>query len=162
VWVNDGHLPLPPAGEGAAVRLPVTVLSGFLGAGKTSLPDSGGCRCRRSCTPAGSTSSGAETAPGWGAELNGTHIPETIEYGISSTVFRAAAPFHPSRLWDLLTTGRLAEFGALRSKGFLWLASRPGVQALWSQAGPSGPRGPPAGLGRWFRDIGGRRGRSSP
>jgi G3E family GTPase len=80
----------------------------------------------------------AETAPGWVAELNGTHIPETIEYGISSTVFRAAAPFHPSRLWDLLTTGRLAEFGVLRSKGFLWLASRPGVQALWSQAGPSG------------------------
>ncbi|MFK3983573.1 GTP-binding protein [Micromonospora sp. NPDC050397] len=98
----------------------------------------------------------AETAPGWVAELNGTHIPETIEYGISSTVFRESAPFHPGRLWDLLTSGRLAEYGVLRSKGFLWLASRPGVQALWSQAGPSGrcdPVGVPVAVsGEWPDD----------
>lgn len=98
----------------------------------------------------------AETAPGWVAELNGTHIPETIEYGISSTVFRASAPFHPRRLWDLFTSGRLAEYGVLRSKGFLWLATRPGVQALWSQAGPSGrcdPVGVPVAVsGEWPDD----------
>ncbi|MFI6762399.1 GTP-binding protein [Micromonospora sp. NPDC050417] len=98
----------------------------------------------------------AETAPGWVAELNGTHVPETIEYGISSTVFRAPAPFHPQRLWDLLTGGGLAAYGVLRSKGFLWLASRPGVQALWSQAGPSGrcdPVGVPVVVsGEWPDD----------
>ncbi|RKR87849.1 G3E family GTPase [Micromonospora pisi] len=98
----------------------------------------------------------AETAPGWVAELNGTHIPETIEYGISSTVFRAAAPFHPQRLWDLFTGGGLAAYGVLRSKGFLWLASRPGVQALWSQAGPAGrcdPVGVPVVVsGEWPDD----------
>ncbi|MEU4563441.1 GTP-binding protein [Actinoplanes sp. NPDC023936] len=79
----------------------------------------------------------AESAPGWVAELNGEHIPETIEYGISSLLFRAAEPFHPQRLWDLLETA-ITEYGVLRSKGFLWLASRPGMIGLWSQAGPNG------------------------
>ncbi|MFI9270871.1 GTP-binding protein [Kitasatospora sp. NPDC052896] len=79
----------------------------------------------------------AQEAPGWVAELNGDHVPETEEYGISSLVFRAARPFHPGRLWELvserLDTG---EFGTvLRSKGFFWLATRPGVTGLWSQAG---------------------------
>ncbi|MGW1379430.1 GTP-binding protein, partial [Streptomyces sp. NPDC002446] len=90
----------------------------------------------------------AQLAPGWVRELNGDHVPETEEYGISSTVFRAAAPFHPGRLWTLVTEG--LDSGAygriLRSKGFFWLASRPNVTGLWSQAGavarfePSGAR----------------------
>ncbi|MFF5076453.1 GTP-binding protein [Actinoplanes sp. NPDC000266] len=87
----------------------------------------------------------AETAPGWVAELNGRHIPETIEYGIGSLVFRAAEPFHPQRLWDLLETA-IESYGVLRSKGFLWLATRPDTVALWSQAGPNGrldPMGAP-------------------
>ncbi|GAA5179422.1 zinc metallochaperone GTPase ZigA [Rugosimonospora acidiphila] len=97
----------------------------------------------------------AETAPGWAAELNNEHIPETIEYGIASTVFRTATPFHPGRLWDLFTD-RLTDLGVVRSKGFLWLASRPEVQALWSQAGPSGACDPVAvpvaASGQWPDD----------
>jgi G3E family GTPase len=79
----------------------------------------------------------AQEAPGWVAELNGDHVPETEEYGISSVVFRAATAFEPSRLWTFVST-RLdtGEFGnVLRSKGFFSLASRPGVTSLWSQAG---------------------------
>ncbi|MGW4521940.1 GTP-binding protein [Amycolatopsis sp. NPDC004378] len=79
----------------------------------------------------------AQEAPGWVAELNGDHVPETEEYGISSVVFRAAEPFDPARLWDFVAR-RLdsGEFGTvLRSKGFFALASRPGVTGLWSQAG---------------------------
>jgi G3E family GTPase len=79
----------------------------------------------------------AQEAPGWVAELNGDHVPETEEYGISSLVFRADRPFHPARLGDLVGN-RLdsGEFGdVLRSKGFFWLASRPHVTGLWSQAG---------------------------
>lgn len=91
----------------------------------------------------------AQQAPGWVREINGDHVPETEEYGIPSTVFRADAPFHPGRLWTFVTEG--LDSGAyghvLRSKGFFWLASRPNVTGLWSQAGavarfePSGARG---------------------
>lgn len=90
----------------------------------------------------------AQQAPGWVMELNGDHVPETEEYGISSTVFRAGRPFHPGRLWDFVTEG--LDSGAygqvLRSKGFFRLASRPALTGLWSQAGsvarfePSGVR----------------------
>ncbi|KUO17486.1 GTP-binding protein [Streptomyces dysideae] len=79
----------------------------------------------------------AQQAPGWVRELNGDHVPETEEYGVSSTVFRSGLPFHPDRLWTFVTEeldggghGRI-----LRSKGFFTLASRPHVTGLWSQAG---------------------------
>ncbi|MGW3968809.1 GTP-binding protein [Streptomyces ardesiacus] len=88
----------------------------------------------------------AQLAPGWVRELNGDHVPETEEYGISSTVFRADRPFHPGRLWHLVTE-RLDSgvFGTvLRSKGFFTLAGRTGVTGLWSQAG-SVARFEPAG-----------------
>ncbi|MFH8586203.1 GTP-binding protein [Streptomyces celluloflavus] len=79
----------------------------------------------------------AQQAPGWVRELNGDHVPETEEYGISSTVFRAARAFHPGRLWRFVTeeldSGAYGD--VLRSKGFFRLASRPGVTGLWSQAG---------------------------
>ncbi|MCC9707235.1 GTP-binding protein [Streptomyces sp. MNU76] len=79
----------------------------------------------------------AQQAPGWVRELNGEHVPETEEYGISSTVFRAERPFHPGRLWDFVTEGLdSGAFGqVLRSKGFFTLAGRAGVVGLWSQAG---------------------------
>ncbi|MDK1477001.1 GTP-binding protein [Streptomyces sp. 549] len=92
----------------------------------------------------------AQQAPGWVMELNGDHTPETEEYGISSTVFRSDRPFHPGRLWQFVTEQLdSGAFGhVLRSKGFFWLSSRPGVTGLWSQAGavarfePSGARDP--------------------
>ncbi|MEU3839271.1 GTP-binding protein [Streptomyces sp. NPDC028635] len=92
----------------------------------------------------------AQQAPGWVRELNGDHVPETEEYGISSAVFRSAVPFHPGRLWAFVTEE--LDSGAygrvLRSKGFFTLASRPHVTGLWSQAGsvarfePSAARDP--------------------
>jgi G3E family GTPase len=79
----------------------------------------------------------AQQAPGWVRELNGEHVPETEEYGVSSTVFRSELPFHPARLWDFVTeeldSGRYGRI--LRSKGFFTLSSRPHVTGLWSQAG---------------------------
>lgn len=94
----------------------------------------------------------AQQAPGWVRELNGDHVPETEEYGISSTVFRSELSFHPGRLWTFVTEDLDGgAFGrVLRSKGFFTLAGRSQVTGLWSQAGsvarfePSAARDPEA------------------
>jgi G3E family GTPase len=76
----------------------------------------------------------AESAPGWVRELNGTHSPETEEYGIRSFVYRARRPFHPERLEWMTDRGFP---GVVRAKGFLWLASHHDDLILFSIAGKS-------------------------
>ncbi|WP_135458894.1 GTP-binding protein [Mycobacterium sp. DL99] len=75
----------------------------------------------------------AAQTPGWDEEIADGHTPETEEYGISSMTFRSDRPFHPKRLGDAL--GQVTR--VLRSKGFCWIASRPTIAAIWSQAGPN-------------------------
>ncbi|TVQ87584.1 MAG: GTP-binding protein [Chromatiaceae bacterium] len=75
----------------------------------------------------------AAQAPGWLAELRGTHTPETEEYGVSSFVYRARRPFHPARLHAAMQQDWPGNL--LRSKGFFWLATRPNLAGEWSQAG---------------------------
>ena len=75
-----------------------------------------------------------EANPGWVQALNDEPTPETEEYGITSFVYRHRWPFHPKRLAKALGEEWA---GVLRSKGFFWLATRPDIQAMWSQAGLS-------------------------
>ena len=80
----------------------------------------------------------AEEHPQWLVEAREhEHTPETLEYGVSSFIFRAKRPFHPERLQAALgsrpRSGALA--GLLRLKGFAWLATRPNQQAHAALAG---------------------------
>jgi G3E family GTPase len=79
---------------------------------------------------------------GWVRALNaevdhdheaGEHEHQFERYGIETFVYRSRRPFHPQRLADLLGGDGLEH--VLRSKGFIWLATRSDVVGLWSQAG---------------------------
>jgi G3E family GTPase len=81
----------------------------------------------------------------WLAVPRGSEHSEADEYGISSFVYRARRPFHTGRLWALLGTEDGPLNGVIRSKGFIWLATRHDYMHVWSQAGVSielSPAGP--------------------
>jgi G3E family GTPase len=91
----------------------------------------------------------ASQAPGWLQELRGAHVPETTEYGIATSAYRARRPFHPQRFFNFINrpwvNGKL-----LRSKGFFWLASKHQDAGSWSQAGGLMRHG---FAGRWWRFV---------
>lgn len=89
----------------------------------------------------------ASLAPGWLQELRGEHTPETLEYGIANFIYRARRPFHPQRFWDVVE-GELN--GVVRSKGYFWLATRPALAGLWSQAGGVAHQGM---AGSWWASV---------
>ncbi len=76
----------------------------------------------------------AASSAGWIRELQGEHVPETEEYGISSFTYRTHRPFDAEKLWAFFhddTNWR----GVLRSKGFFWIAADHRVAYEWAQAG---------------------------
>ncbi len=91
----------------------------------------------------------AQDHPLWAQELNHhqDHIPETEEYGIRSFVYRARAPFDPEKIHAFF----YQEWpGIIRSKGFFWVATRPGFVGEVSQAGPLVRH---QGMGRWWAAV---------
>uniref|UniRef100_A0A0G4HBD5 CobW C-terminal domain-containing protein n=1 Tax=Chromera velia CCMP2878 TaxID=1169474 RepID=A0A0G4HBD5_9ALVE len=84
--------------------------------------------------------------PQWLQEARvGEHLPESVEYGISSFTFRALRPFHPMRLRRLADQMQLpydqphTETDPLRhcvrAKGIAWLATQHKDQAVLALAG---------------------------
>eukprot|EP00177_Eucheuma_denticulatum_P005576 GFKZ01010135.1.p1 GENE.GFKZ01010135.1~~GFKZ01010135.1.p1 ORF type:complete len:462 (+),score=87.80 GFKZ01010135.1:85-1386(+) len=78
----------------------------------------------------------AQQHPHWYKELNGfkDHVPETLEYGIRSFVYKARRPFDPSKLSAFIDEPWP---GVVRSKGYFWLATRPDLIGELSMAGSS-------------------------
>ena len=91
----------------------------------------------------------ASEHPLWAKELYGFahHQPETDEYGISSFVYRARAPFHPERIHAVLNA---ALPGVIRAKGHFWIATRPNWVAEFSLAGAVSSVTP---LGGWWASV---------
>lgn len=89
----------------------------------------------------------ASQAAGWMKTLRGEERSEADEYGIASFVYRARRPFHPERLWEYFQEPWI---GVLRSKGLFWIASRPDLIGIWSQAGGTGNV---RWAGRWYAAI---------
>ena len=91
----------------------------------------------------------AHEHPMWAKELYGfaNHTPEDEQYGISSFVYYARAPFHPAKLHRVLN-GPLP--GTIRAKGHFWIATRPNWVAEFSLAGALSSVTP---LGRWWASV---------
>lgn len=69
----------------------------------------------------------------WLAVPRGQEGSEAEEYGFTSFVYGAQRPFHAGRLMELIES---SEFDSIiRSKGLVWLATRPDRGGEWSQAG---------------------------
>jgi len=78
----------------------------------------------------------AEQSASWNEELaKESHNPETLEYGISTFLYRSKTPFHPIRFWQFIQKDFPAT--VIRSKGVFWLGSRPEQALIWNQAGGS-------------------------
>jgi len=91
----------------------------------------------------------AEQHPLWAKELFGyaDHRPESEDYGIESFVYRARAPFDPTRFHDFATRSWP---GVIRAKGHFWLATRPDYMGELAQAGAQTMSAP---LGRWWAAV---------
>jgi G3E family GTPase len=91
----------------------------------------------------------AHEHPLWAKELYGfaDHTPETEEYGVSSFVYRARAPFDPAGIHAVLN-GPLP--GVIRAKGHFWIATRPEWAAEFSLAGSMSSVTP---LGFWWVSL---------
>ncbi|WP_062115417.1 GTP-binding protein [Aureimonas sp. AU40] len=91
----------------------------------------------------------AQTHPLWYKALYEpeTHTPETLEYGVSSFVYRARRPFDPVR-FDAFV--KAVWPGLIRAKGHFWLATRPDWVGEFSLAGAVARV---SGLGRWWAAV---------
>lgn len=62
-------------------------------------------------------------------------VGDAAAYDIGHTVIRDERPLHPRRFWEHYREN--LGLGLHRSKGFIWLASRPADVLLWNQSGGS-------------------------
>jgi hypothetical protein len=75
----------------------------------------------------------------WVRELRACADGKAKEFGVDSFVFEANRPFHPERLDKLLEDIRSRSKPVwntvIRSKGHIWIATRPDQAGIWSHTG---------------------------
>ena len=89
----------------------------------------------------------AQSSAGWAMALQGNHLPESEEFGITNFVWRARRPLHPAR-WMRFIQGEMP--GVIRAKGFFWLATRMPWAGSWQLAGAIGRH---EAAGFWFAAV---------
>ncbi|TVQ55414.1 MAG: GTP-binding protein [Rhodobacteraceae bacterium] len=91
----------------------------------------------------------AHEHPLWFKELYGfkDHVPEDVEYGVTSFVWRARRPLHPAKFREFLQTPLP---GVIRAKGHFWLATRPDFAGEFSLAGAIATS---KALGLWWAAV---------
>jgi G3E family GTPase len=67
------------------------------------------------------------------AKQFGLHEASSTVDNVEAITLKDPRPFHPERLYEVCQN--MLSTGLYRSKGFLWLASRPGHALLWQQSG---------------------------
>lgn len=67
------------------------------------------------------------------AELFGLRLDAQTADRVSTSILRDPRPFHPQRLYEVCQSQLCT--GIYRTKGFVWLASRPSDVLLWQQSG---------------------------
>jgi G3E family GTPase len=70
---------------------------------------------------------------GWIKEMNGEHVPETEEYGITSFVYSSDNMFSSEKLLKVIQESKLEN--VVRSKGFVWVDNKPDQVLMWSHSG---------------------------
>lgn len=78
----------------------------------------------------------AETQPDWLENPSGEWAADAEKYGFESFAYLSRRPFHPARFYEFFTEGGFED--VVRSKGYVWLASRMELAGLWQQAGRIG------------------------
>jgi G3E family GTPase len=91
----------------------------------------------------------AAASAGWIRELQGEHVPETEEYGISSFTYNTPQPFDAERLCAFFQDQSNWR-GVLRSKGFFWVAASHVTAYEWAQAGGVAHINP---IGKWWAAV---------
>jgi G3E family GTPase len=90
---------------------------------------------------------GPATSASW-VERGSISAPLMESYGgVTTVVWEARRPFHPQRLYDALPD---IVSGVARSRGSVWLASRPAERFCWESAGQSMSMGT---LGPWLAEL---------
>jgi len=73
------------------------------------------------------------TARKFGLDHESNALTAATAANVDALIFRDPRPFHPTRLHEVCRSH--LGTGLYRTKGFLWLASRPGHVLLWQQSG---------------------------